>query len=48
MKKLILSLALTCSLFAAATVTIETAPTQKEINEKQSIVNEQQAEINNQ
>ena len=48
MKKLILSLALTCSLFAAATVTIETAPTQKEINEKQSLINEQQAEINNQ
>ena len=42
MKKILLSLALACSLFAAETVTIETAKTQQEI------VNEQQAEINNQ
>ena len=42
MKKLLLSLALAGSVFAAATVTIETAKTQQEI------VNEQQAEINNQ
>ena len=42
MKKLLLSLALAGSLFAEATVIIETAKTQQEI------VNEQQAEINNQ
>ena len=48
MKKLLLSLTLAGSLFAAATVTIETAPTQQSINENQLLVNDQQAEINNQ
>lgn len=46
MKKLLLSLALAGSLLAAATVTVESSITQKDINEKQSIVNRQQSEIN--
>ena len=48
MKKLLLSLALAGSLFAAATHQAETVSAQQAINEKQSLVNEQQAEINNQ
>ena len=48
MKKLLLSLALACSLFAAAAPQAEIVSAQQAINEKQSIVNEQQAEINNQ
>lgn len=48
MKKLLLSLALAGSLFAAASPKAETVSTQQAINEKQSLVNEQQAEINNQ
>ena len=48
MKKLLLSLALAGSLFAAAAPQAETVSAQQAINEKQSIVNEQQSEINNQ
>ena len=48
MKKLLLSLALAGSLFAAASPQAETVSSQKEINAQQSLINEQQYEINNQ
>ena len=46
MKKVLLSLALASSLFAAATVTIETAKTQQEIVNEQHEINNQQEKIN--
>ena len=52
MKKLLLSLALACSLFAGATVTVgtpvivDTVQIQKEINSQQEEINNQQEKLN--
>lgn len=46
MRKLLLSLALACSLFADVRVSAEQRIHGVDINEKQSIINQQQSEIN--